>query len=1029
MWPLACSGGLLLAALAAPAWEPRYYTPERVAVGRENVARHAWGQAVLSRIRKGDADRYYIGREYAPADTYAAQTDELIWTLQPSTRIARVFPAESEARCPQHGLAVRQHNAFHPWGVDPIGHPYQLQCPIGHEWYPSNHFAAGDLTSGPYADSGDGFTREGVTYYFLRDYAHRVYGNTTIPLLRSLSQAWLLTGDRAYAHKGSLLLARLASEYPNYTDRADRLYFARYGGRSPTYSWKTGGMITDLIWETFCLEATAFAFDALAGSFDADAELLAFVRAKGLPVTDGESLRQYVRESLFRPAMQALLKGDIRGNEGFHQAAALAVALVMDDYSAQHPNSLDLVDYAFHGAGHSAWMMVNGLWPDGGGHESLGYNAIKLDFVRVNRLMEQVRRRHPERYPVDRYPDLFGERKALAVYDWFIDSRMLDYWIQEIGDCGGNLAPRRVGRQSASYLSSENLYAFQRTGSPRYARACVAPDGKLYPGELWEPYPLAALEAALRQTESRLARRSRLLDGYGQAILETGDGDQARAVSVNYSSLLGHWQADSLFLSLFAHGLSYLPDLGYPFGWANRTQWDANSLAHNTVTVDETQFAYGWRGGLCRLLAETEGLHVLTVAHDPYPAAWEPQRRAAQGVDTFERTVVMVGVSPETFYTVDVFDVRGGEQHDQSWHGPQVPMVLPADVHWTPQPGTLAGEAVPQFGRWSDRWGRQRDDFPGYLTGLRRATIGEPAVFAQSFGLPGGEGLRLHLVPVDGPLTVYAGHGRSPARPTDWRLDYLIARRTGPPGLATRFVTVLDTHAGQPVVSGVRVTGNDPLTLTVSRAGGRDVIEIERPTGPSRGTAPRALGVTVRHNDGETRVGGRDGWARGRVTAADYAANQVTVTGDAALADQLMPGRYLRVYNAARSGMMRIRAVRREGDQWVADLAGTPLLARGPVTATSDGRLTVGAYLLYGGARLDAAQQVIAGSCAYAGAVVSDGRHHARVAGVLKGESSTVLLTEKTPAAQLAKDFGGKIVSVWQYGVGDQVELATIRRR
>lgn len=233
----------------------------------------------------------------------------------------------------------------------------------------------------------------------------------------------------------------------------------------------------------------------------------------------------------------------------------------------------------------------------------------------------------------------------------------------------------------------------------------------------------------------------------------------------------------------------------------------------------------------------------------------------------------------------------------------------------------------------------------------------------------------------------------------------------------------------QPVVSAVRLRRKDPLTLEVERTGGRDVIEIERPSGPSRGTAPRALGVVVRRGEREVGVGGRDGWARGRITAVDYAANRVTVQGDAALADQLVPGRYLRLYNAERSGMMSIRAARREGDDWIIDLHGTPLLARGPVTATGDGRLTVGAYLLYGGARLDATQRVIAASCAYAGAVVSDDAHSARVAGVLKGESSTVLLTEKVPAAELARDFGGRIVSVWQYGVGDQVELATIRRR
>ena len=43
------------------------------------------------------------------------------------------------------------------------------------------------------------------------------------------------------------------------------------------------------------------------------------------------------------------------------------------------------------------------------------------------------------------------------------------------------------------------------------------------------------------------------------------------------------------------------------------------------------------------------------------------------------------------------------------------------------QGGTLAGENVAQFGKWTDRWGRERDDFPAFLTNIRTTALSQPA--------------------------------------------------------------------------------------------------------------------------------------------------------------------------------------------------------------------------------------------------------------------------------------------------------------
>ncbi len=1033
-------GGILIMAIltgAAAKEGPTFYTPERVAHGRENVARYEWAKQCFSRILGGDGGDYYIGREYASARDVAAQSDDFVWTLQPTTRIPRVYPHESRALCPIHGTEVRKENSWVAWRVDPIRHPYKVQCRLGGEWYPSNDYLAGDLTSGEFPDDGNGCDYQGTRYYFLRDYAHLVYGNWTIPALCALSQAWLLTGDKTYARKGCILLARLATEYPNFTDRKDRLFYATTGGRDPHYTWKTGGMITDLIWETFCLEATALAYDGLYSYMDQDPELLAFLKGKGMPVETAADLRRYIEENLIRVGMQGLLNGHIHGNEGFHQAAALACALVMDDYGDTRPNSHDMVDYAFHGIGHCAYALVNGLTRDGGGHESPGYNLIKLDFIRVNRLMEAVRRRHPDRFPPDRYPDLFANPKARALFDHFIDITLMNLWVPAVGDSGTLREPYRATPDRYSYLTHEYLYAFSRYGDPRHARAATRLDGTPFTGELFEHYPAAELQAALAKPESVIRREPRVLDGYGVGILESGEDPHRRAVVLNYSSLISHRQQDNLNLEVYARGLYALPDLGYPFTWDYVAEWDGNLMAHNTVSVDETQPAPGI-GGAGSLLASAEGIHVIVARHDPYPVGFA-SGTGAKDVDHYERTVVLVDVDPERFYVVDLFAVAGGTQHDQSWHGPLRPMQAPP-LDWVEQgSGTLAGPEVAQFAEYADRWGRRWKQFPSFLTGIRRARLAGPAVWSWDYGLPEGDGLRLHLVPVGGPMAVIQGAGRSPAHPPSWSMEYLIARRPAHGRAPSYFLSVLDVFQKTPVVQRVRLLSEWPLVLEVTRPDGVDEVHLATPPGPSRTTAHRPLGVRVRSRQGERWIrdvqvgeyarGKGPGYATGTICDLDYATNRVAVSAAAGAQAAFAPGRTLRIYNAERTGLFRIVAAKREGSLLWLTLDKTALLAQGPVTKVAEGSLWLGVPLTFANSSVDEQGRLKPGrgGDAFAGSRLGEGKAARMVRGVAGGETSHVFLTEPVPQATLEREFAGKVINLWQYGPGDRVEAARVR--
>ena len=1031
---------------------PTYYTPERVDTARENLARYDWAKAAFERIKTGDGFRYYIGPDYGPAEAYAAQSDEFMWLLQPTTKIARAMEHEARAICPVHGTDVRAIDPWCPYTIDPINHPYKIQCMLGGEWYPSNDYAAGDMTSGDFPDDGSGCVIDGRRYYFLREYAHMAYGSAVIPGLRSLSQAYAITGDASYGRKGVILLARLASEYPNHDDRQDRLFYALFNGRDPHYRWKTGGMITDLIWETFCLEGAVYAYDGLFNYMDQDPHMLAFLKGKGLPVENAADLRDYIEHYLLRAGMTGLLNGAIKGNEGHHQAAALACALVLDDYtsvsnytaspnSTSSPNSTDMVDYTFHGEGHAAHLLVNGLTRDGGGHESPSYNRIKLDLIRVDQAMAAIRQRHPGRFPVDRYPDLFGEPKAKMIFDWFVDVTMLDYYLPSIGDTGGIQQLRRVDPQWHSMLTTQNLFAFRRYNDPRLARAATGMDGKPFKGELFEPYPADEIVAALQMPESHIDRGSRLMDGYGVGILASGEDQQRRAAMLNYSSLLGHRQCDHLSLGLFARGVDWLPDLGYPVSWDYRWQWDSNSMAHNTVTVDETQPRQDF-GGMGRLFASVDGVHVISASHDPYPVERvQPAREGAKPTQLYERLVVLVDVDDDQFYTVDLFAVDGGEQHDQSWHGPLVPVESPP-LDWIRQEtGTLAGAGVEQFATWTDRWGRERDDFPGFLADIQRVNLSEPAAWTWRSDLPEGDGLRIHLVPVDGPLEVIGGRGRSPARPQDWHLDYVLARRSVQDGEASVFLSVLDAYQGEPVVQKVRLVSSSPLVLEVERAGAVDRLHLNVPLTPSTTTTHRPIGVrvqTVRAGEttrdvqiGEWRPGDEAGYLTSQIVAVDYKSNRVGVTITPDLVSQPLVRRTLRIYNDGRAALYKVTAqAEKDGILWL-DLDGTALLGRGPVNGVDAGRVQVGAYLTFGQRRPMREGELVAGPDYYAGSWLSAGETRFQVAGIWQGgdaddERNSIFLTDSVSADELARTLSDRTVSIWQYGVGDLLELAKI---
>ncbi len=1031
---------------------PTFYTPERLAAGRRHVEQQAWAQALRKRL-------FAPAGAGGSAETYAALSDDALWALQPSSRLPRAHvPDDGFNLCPVHGEAIRAFDPYYAWRLDPLTHPYQMQCPVGGEWYPSNDYANGDLTSGPFPDDGNGIVRGAKRFFILREYAHRVYRDVVLPALNALSQAYLLSGDPRYAHKGAVLLTRLASEYPNYgwdadepelEDRSDRTFFGQWNYCDPKNTWSKGGLISNGIWESSYLITLGRAYDSFFDALVADAELLALARGKGLPVSTGDELRRYIETYLLRAGARALLAGMVHANEGGSQRTAAELALLLDNFTDRRPNSLDLLNYAFFGTRGACNLIGCGIYPDGGGHESPFYNGSKLGLISVAQRIEELRLLHPGCLPVERYPDLFANPRARALFDYYIDITVCDGYIPLFGDTWPGEDQR--GRPPVVLGVGPNmLYAAGRYDDPRYAVACLDGRGGLIGGSLWEPIPEERIRRLAGTIGNRLTRESRVIDPYGVGILESGDFERRRAVTLNYTNMTGHRQQDALTIELYARRAYLLHDPGYPKSFDYRWQWDAHSMAHNTVTVDETQppmFCYNRPGGGCgikvfcvrapetgaaneppaagcngraRLLASAGGVHALSASHDTYRDV-VLGRRDARPVSVFERLVVMVDVDDDRFYALDLFSVDGGEQHDQSWHAFKAPVTAP-DLSWTAQEGgTLAGPGIERFSAYTDRWQRTypHGHAPSYMTAIRRARLDQPACLAWNEGKTDGDRLRLHLVPIGGAAEVIMAQGGTPARAD---MEHVLVRRMPEQGGLSRFLSVLDPAPEQPWVAGVRVIRETPLTVEVTLADQTHELVLHPAESPTASTAHREAGlrVTVRQNGRttrEVRIGrvpgeASPGWLQGDIQAVEAAATRrprlrVRFRGPRS-ADAFAPGTWVRIYSQAQSFMYRV--VERQADgadaAWLT-VDKTALLTEAPLLGIDGTALRLDGHLLM---HRD-----------LAGAPMTIGDWSGTVA--MGHEDGRVELTAAPPAMP-----PGAMAQIWTFAAGAAIEAPGIER-
>lgn len=794
-----------------------YFTAEKIANVRANVARYDWAAA------ERDAA---VGR----AERWVALADDELWALVPCQSLPRTIDVtltktpEGTLRlgCLKCGEDIFAHGNY-PYVVDPVGAPWKIKCPACGTVFPTNDFGAfyrsaidergcfdaqrGDrslLFNAEHPDPNDPLHRWGVddgwgyvdeeghefrfiAYYVWQHWRHvrRVLGH--------LTDAWVYTGDEVYARKAGILLDRIADVYPemDWAPYAERGWFHSDGGRR-------AGKIEGSIWETGVIRTFALNYDRVAMGLDESPALLEFLAAKAhqydLPGEKGsvEDLHRNIGEGILRAGAEAIIAGRIRGNQGMHQSAMAALAMAWD----RDPETSQWMDWIFaEDGGQIPGVIVGSIDRDGVGAE--GSPSYSLGWTSNIGNVADYLAEYQGYDANDIYRDypMFG-RAFTAGWNLLV----LGLSTPNIGDCGSTGSMGRVG-VNADLMARG--YRYLR--DPQIAVAAWRANNSSAEGlqrrvEDEDPDALAREIARIGQAAGAADNGGGFMrEGYGLVSLEVGRGEAGTALWSFFGRSFGHGHHDRLNIGIYGFGLKLSPDLGYPefaTTWPKRTEWTDNTISHNTVVVDGQRQTANW-GGQPVFFKRLPGISAVELRSE----------NVYEACDVYARTLALVQVGEDLGYGFDVFRVRGGSDHLMSFHATPGDPRVEGLATVAQQGGTYAGPEVP-FGA------RQSADVPlGFSWLYDVARDAAPArQWSVDWHVPDGyrgaraaDGLHLRYHHLSQANEVALAHGDPPQNKAGnpRRLRYVLARRQGDEGLTSTFVSLYEPYRETPVIQSV----------------------------------------------------------------------------------------------------------------------------------------------------------------------------------------------------------------------------------
>ncbi len=647
---LCCSAGLAKEG-------PVLHTREQVAPARERCRTDAWAIGIREKAEQ-DAARW------------VDMSDEELWDFILDAEIPRALNVRFGVGCPVHGEAVFREGGHYPW-LTSSDQPFKVTCPVGGEVYPSNDFEAylkGGCketldTTQPYVDDGNGWVdKNGDRYFFVGYYIFwQRWKADIMGAIDALGKAYELSGDARYAHKLGVMLGRFTEVYP----RMDYPTQAYHNGKWPA---EINGRIFDYVWENRTIQRVARAYDQVYDAIDEDAALAGFLAERGI-----KDLKRDFEQKVLHFMARDVMEGRIRGNM-YYQPTLAELALVIDNQDpAYGPTTEEMLDWLLYGDGEVGIILHNGFDRDGAGGESApGYSSTWNDnFCNLADMLVRLG------------VDIAAEPRWRRIIHFPYNVTVAGKHAPRIGDCGGTILT------SEPLISPTVLkFGFKHFKDPQCAQLLVKQNA--FGDSLWgDALDRTEVEEVASSAPDLTTFGTRNLGGYGLGVFEAGEGDRRRAGTLYYGSPNAwHGHHDRLTIDYWAHGRTFLPEMGYPAHWNEKGERFTRGMpSHYVVEIDEKRSANHKAPGFLDSFAAGSRVRVMRAhaAKNLYPGVTE----------LYERTLAMIDVGDESFL-VDLFRVRGGGLHDYHFHG------LPFGAFTTEglelvsaqERGTLLGEDV-----------------------------------------------------------------------------------------------------------------------------------------------------------------------------------------------------------------------------------------------------------------------------------------------------------------------------------------------
>ena len=807
------------------AFEPRKYkniSLPRIWPAGESDYRHLKQRRTFQAEEEFERMRKPEAKVSGRAAGWVEMSDDEIWNVIPGPAVARTClivlsgGSREDGRgkgCPVCGMKVYEgRSGFYPWIFDAKRHPWKVGCPSCDTWFPSNDWHKGDMHSGPFPDDGFGcepvepvMAPNGVPWRWpFVAYYHQwtAYMKTFTPGIEASAQAYAQTGDRRYAHKAAVGLFRYAESMidmsMNMAHRKmayrDAILRGPVGAPSPRSSLSGTFLYIQPNWDTPRMEQMARSWDLIFDAVDDDEELLGFCRAQHHPeIKSSEDLRRFIETGVIRVPLQACLDNSVARNYPMQEVTVATMALIMDS-----PRAVDLADWLLNDGAAIRFALSNEFFKDGSGSESPSYNSIHIrDIDRIFALLERIRKLYPEEWERRGLVSPYADPKYRLIYDFPIQNSLIGRTATWTGDTGHSITTARKKSLLQTFPMDRKEYAdvYRRTRDPRFAQVLYGGDGKI-PSQLDEPELRAEVEKIGKERGGEVRQAGRIMDGYGDVVLQSGAGENQRAFWLRYGRIVQHAHQDILSIGLAALERDLLPEMGYPQGWTHAGHWAANWGTHYGTHITGVS-TRGFGRGALTLFADTSPARVATATSKFISGGREATR---------SRTIVLVDLSERDCYALTLERVLGGEEHTMSFHGPDGEIVVDG-LQLEEQPeGTVLG-ADAAYGDFSGAADGELSCL-AFMYDVRRGT--SDGVWSVDYLLRGQDNVHLHTTMLTPPGSQVAlAKGKPPQGKKAYEIAWSIVSRQGTAPLGSRFVTVMEPFEGERIVQRI-----EPVTLS-----------------------------------------------------------------------------------------------------------------------------------------------------------------------------------------------------------------------